>query len=159
MQGAAGQRRVRERVVIAGSDGSHRESASKLPCRRAGDAPSCSISTGTHSGDIVGRRSPCATRVTPGSSRNRPASVFVCQRATRADLRVVRHTALAGQRLGVHRETEGEVTLRRKRCPLRPVLNGGGVDATRGNEEQRARHCAPTMNDRCRRTSSFRRCW
>jgi hypothetical protein len=65
---------------------------------------------------------------------------FVCQRAPRADLPVVGRTALAGQRLGVHPETEGEITLRRERRPLRPVLNGGGVDAHGGgDEQQRAR--------------------
>jgi hypothetical protein len=66
---------------------------------------------------------------------------FVCTRATRADLRVVRDTVLAGQRLGVHPEAEGEVTLRRKRRPRRLVPNGGGVDSHRGgHEQQRARH-------------------
>ena len=65
--------------------------------------------------------------------------LFVCTRATRADLGIV--TTLAGQRLVVHPEAEGEVTLRRKRCPTRLVVEGVGEDSHRGgHEQQRARH-------------------
>ena len=62
--------------------------------------------------------------------------LFVNPRATHANMPIVRHTALAGQRLVIHPEAEGEVTLRRKRCPRRLVLKRVGVDSHRGGHEQ-----------------------
>ena len=141
MQGAAGHDPGAERVVIAGTDSSHRESALEIALQAS---RRCTVLLHFQRHPLRGhRRQAIAVRhVRHTRLLTQPArELFVCTRATRADLRVVRHTALAGQRLGVHPEAEGEVTLRRKRCPLRPVLNGGGVDSHRGgHEQQRARH-------------------
>src|SRR5204862_4621076 len=80
----------------------------------------------------IGERHETDTRLLMQASRE----LFVCTRAARADLPLVRHTALAGHRLVVHPQAEGEVTLRRKRCPRRLLLTGDRVDPDRGGNEQ-----------------------
>ena len=73
---------------------------------------------------------------------------FVGTRAARGDLPIVRHTALAGQRLVVHREAEGEVALRRKRGAAdwswRVVVK---IPTAAGTNSSVNATCAPMMND------------
>ena len=60
---------------------------------------------------------------------------FVCPCATRADLPIIRHTLVAGHRFVIHAETEGQVTLGRKRRRRRLDAQGVGEDSDRGGYE------------------------
>ena len=142
LQAAAGHDAGAERLVIAGTDGRHRESALvvALEASRLVRRPAA-ISSATQSGCVPSRRSRERHVGHTGLLTQPARERFVGAGAARADLPVVRHAALAGQRLVVHPEAEGEVTLRRKRRPIRLVVDGRGVDAHRGrHEQQRERH-------------------
>ena len=124
LQAAAGHDPGAERLVIAGTDSRHRESALVIAVEAS---RWCAVLLHFQRHPVrlrpelaIGERHVGHTRLLTQPARE----LFVCTRATRADLPIVRHTALAGQRLVVHPEAEGEVTLRRKRCPRRLRLDG-----------------------------------
>ena len=141
LQAAAGHDPGAERVVIAGTDSHHRESALVIALQ-ASRRCTVLLHFQRHPVRVHRRQAIAVGHVRHTRLLTQPArELFVGTRATRADLPGVRHTALAGQRLVVHLEAEGEVTLRRKRRPPRLVVPGVGVDGHRAeHEQQRARH-------------------
>ena len=102
MQAAAGHDPGAERVVIAGTDSRHRESALVIAVQAS---RRCTVLLHFHRHPLRGhRRQAIAVRhVRHTRLLTQPArELFVCTRATRADLPIVRHTVLAGQRFVVH---------------------------------------------------------
>ena len=141
LQATAGYDPGVERLVIAGTDRQHPESAFVVAMEASRWCAALlhfeRYPVRLRSQHTIGEHHVGHTRLLTQPARE----LFVCPRAPRANLPIVRHTALASRRLVVHPEAEREVTLRRKRCPRRLVLKGVGVDPDRGrHDEQRERH-------------------
>jgi hypothetical protein len=127
--------------VIAGTDSRHRESALVIAAQAD---RRCTVllhferhPLRLHRRQAIGERHVRHARLLAQPARK----LFVCPRAARANLRIVRHALLAGQRFIVDAETEGQVTVCRQRRPRRLIAQAVGEDSDGGGQEQeRARH-------------------